>query len=140
MWGSGERQRYIERRVRETERQGEAETEREETEIYREAERDREEEREREKKIRGKRCGERERDRDTEAGYRLEPLSWRKGLSEAPFRCAWSSPSLDEGTVRHQGVWKNVKQHRQLITSTTHLTQELLINMQYSDGSRSFAK
>ena len=108
MWGSGERQRYIERRVRETERQGEAETEREETEIHREAERDREEEREREKKIRGKRCDERERDRDTEAGYRLEPLSWRKGLSEAPFRCAWSSPSLDEGTVRHQGVWKNV--------------------------------
>ena len=72
MWGSGERQRYIERRVRETERQGEAETEREETEIYREAERDREEEREREKKIRGKRCGERER----ETGIQKRGTGW----------------------------------------------------------------
>jgi len=58
VWGRGERQRHIERRVRETERQRETGTEREETEIYREAERDREEERER--KIRGKRCAERE--------------------------------------------------------------------------------
>ena len=33
-----------------------------------------------------------------------------------------------------------VKQQRQLTTSTTHLTQELLTNVQCSAGSRSFAK
>ena len=33
-----------------------------------------------------------------------------------------------------------VKQVRQLTTSTIHLTQELLMNVQCSDGSRSFAK
>ena len=33
-----------------------------------------------------------------------------------------------------------VKQWRQLATSTMHLTQELLMNIQCSDGSRSFAK
>ena len=33
-----------------------------------------------------------------------------------------------------------VKQWRQLTTSTTHLAQELLMNIQCSDGSRSFAK
>ena len=33
-----------------------------------------------------------------------------------------------------------VKQQRQLTTSTTHLTQELLTNVQCSGGSRSFAK
>ena len=33
-----------------------------------------------------------------------------------------------------------VKQQRQLATSTTHLAQELLMNVQCSAGSRSFAK
>ena len=33
-----------------------------------------------------------------------------------------------------------IKQQRQLATTTTHLTQELLINVQCSGGSRSFAK
>ena len=33
-----------------------------------------------------------------------------------------------------------IKQQRQLATSMTHLAQELLMNIQCSDGSRSFAK
>ena len=33
-----------------------------------------------------------------------------------------------------------VKQRRQLTKSTTHLAQELLMNVQCSGGSRSFAK
>ena len=33
-----------------------------------------------------------------------------------------------------------IKQWRQLATSTTHLALELLMNVQWSDGSRSFAK
>ena len=33
-----------------------------------------------------------------------------------------------------------IKKWRQLATSTTHLAQELLTNVQCSDGSRSFAK
>ena len=33
-----------------------------------------------------------------------------------------------------------VKQCRQLVTSTTHLTQDLLMNIQWGGGSRSFAK
>jgi hypothetical protein len=33
-----------------------------------------------------------------------------------------------------------IKQRRQLTTSTTHLAQELLTNVQCSVGSRSFAK
>ena len=33
-----------------------------------------------------------------------------------------------------------IKQQRQLATSVTHLAQELLMNIQCSDGSRSFAK
>ena len=33
-----------------------------------------------------------------------------------------------------------IKQWRQLLTSTTHVAQELLINIQHSGGSRSFAK
>ena len=34
----------------------------------------------------------------------------------------------------------DVEQQRQLATSTMHLVQELLTNIQYSGGSRSFAK
>ena len=33
-----------------------------------------------------------------------------------------------------------MKQWRQLMISTLHLAQELIINIQYSGGSRSFAK
>ena len=46
---------------------------------------------------------------------------------------------LDKKQIQVIFKWV-VKQQRQLATSTVHLAQELLTNIQCSGGSRSFAK
>ena len=54
---------------------------------------------------------------------------WKRCEAKSKFerRSYWSSKWI-------------IKQQRQFATSTTHLTQELLMNIQCSGGSRSFAK